>query len=123
MSLAQRVKQSVDKAFNSLDDLAGPMVIVSQASDPTYSASSGSLTKDEGAVTVEAIFDRYDTDRVDGTIIQTEDRLILAKPIDGLIPKIGDTIEDFDGIIYNIMDVDAVKAYNQVFLWEIRARR
>lgn len=123
MSLKRRVIQSVNKAFNALDDLAGPMTVNSQTSDPVYNTSTGALTKSQSSFTVEAVFDKYETDRVDGTVIQREDRLILVKPVTNFVPKVGDTITDAGGIDYNIMDVEAITAYDEVFLWEIQARR
>lgn len=99
------------------------MTLVSQSSDPTYEATTGEVTRDERSHTVTAIFDEYETDRVDGTIIQREDRMILVKPKSGVSPRIGDTIQDVDGVVYNIMDVNAIKSYDQVFLWELQARK
>lgn len=123
MSLANRITQSVNKAFISLDDLAGDMTLRSQTSDPVYDEIAGSVTKTEKVFIVQGIFDKYETDRVDGTIIQKEDRLILVKPLDGLVPKISDTITGPDNIEYNIMDVNAITAYDIVFLWELQARK
>jgi len=123
MSLKQRISQSVDRAFIALDDLKGPMVLVSQTADPTYDPQTGQVTKTEASYTVDAVFDRYETDRVDGTVIQKEDRLILVKPQTGLVPKVGDRITDAAGIQYDIMDVESIIAYDEVFLWELQARR
>lgn len=123
MSLAQRISRSIDEAFRALDDLAGPMTLVSQSADPTYTPSNGSVTKNESSFTVTAVFDNYESDRVDGTVVQREDRKILVKPQEGLVPKVGDTITDAAGVVYNIMDVESVTAYNQVFLWELQARK
>jgi hypothetical protein len=123
MALKQKITQAVNQAFIALDDLKGPMTVTVQTADPTYVAATGVVSKTEKTVSVEAVFDRYDTDRVDGTVIQREDRLILVKPKTDFEPGIGDTIEDADGITYNIMDVDAIKAYDQVFLWELQARK
>lgn len=123
MSLQQRITQSVNRAFNALDDLKGPMIVRSLVSDPTYDTSTGTLTKTEQAFTVQAVFDKYETDRVDGTVIQREDRLILVQPLAGFTPKVSDTIEDAAGIVYNIMDVEAITAYDEVFLWELQARK
>lgn len=123
MALEQRITQSVNRAFIALEDLKGPMTVQSQSSDPTYDAASGDVTKVQKTFTVEAVFDTYETDRVDGTVIQKEDRLILVKPLTDFLPKIGDTITDGDGILYNIMDVEAVKAYDAVFLWELQVRK
>ncbi|MDJ0952476.1 MAG: hypothetical protein QNJ81_02235 [Acidimicrobiia bacterium] len=123
MSLKQRISRSVDKAFIALDDLAGPMTLRSQTGDPTYDATSGTMTKNERTFTVQAIFDKYETDRVDGTVIQKEDRLILVKPQTDLRPKVGDNITDAEGIMYEIMDVESITAYDEVFLWELQARK
>jgi len=123
MSLKRRILRSVETAFKALDDLAGPMVIRSQTGDPNYDTTSGAVTKSEQTFTVEAIFDNYETDRVDGTVIQQEDRLILVKPQTDLRPKIGDKITDGEGITYEIMDVNYITAYDTVFLWEIQARK
>jgi len=122
MSLEKRLQNSVDKAFNALDDLAGDMTITSVSSS-AYVPSTGALTKVEAGIIVQGIFDTYESDRVDGTVIQREDRLILVKPVDTYTPKIGDTITDPDGIIYNIMDFNEIKAYDKAFLWELQARK
>lgn len=122
MSLEKRLERAVDKAFKALDDLAGPMIIQS-VSNSQYDPSAGTLAKTEQSVTVEAVFDTYESDRVDGTLIQREDRLILVKPVDTYIPKIGDTITDPAGIVYNIMDFNEIKTYNKPFLWELQARK
>ena len=122
MSLKQRIAQSVDAAFRALDDLAGDMVLVSQTGDPSYEATTGVVTKNETSFTVTAVFDNYETDRVDGTVVQKEDRKILVKPQTDLRPKIGDKITDAEGITYEIMDVEYITAYDQVFLWELQAR-
>ncbi len=122
MSLEKRLQRAVDKAFKSLDDLAGPMTITS-VSTSSYDPTSGVLIKTEVGVVVEAVFDMYESDRVDGTVIQREDRKILIKPVDSYVPKIGDTITDSNGIIYNIMDFEEVKAYDKAFLWELQGRK
>ena len=123
MSLKNRISQSVTKAFNALDDLKGPMTVTSQVSDPVYDPSTGTVTKSSLTFTVQAVFDSYELDRVDGTMIQREDRRILIKPLAGFAPKVGDTIQDGDLITYTIMDVDAVKTFDEVFLWEVQARK
>jgi len=123
MALSQRITQAVNRAFVALDDLVGPMSVTSQTADPTYDPTDGSVSKIEKTVIVEGVFDRYDTDRVDGTIITIEDRLILVKPKAGFTPKIGDTILGPDSIVYNILGVDSIIAYDQVFLWELQARK
>lgn len=123
MSLEQRIVRAVDTAFRKLDDLVGPMTIRSQTGDPGYDTASGAITKNEKTFTVEAIFDNYETDRVDGTVIQKEDRMVLVKPQTDLRPKIGDTITDGEGITYEIMDVNYITAYDTVFLWELQARK
>lgn len=123
MSLENRLTQAVNRAFIALDDLAGDMTLRSQTGDPVYDEITGTVTKVEKVFIVQAIFDRYETDRVDGTIIQKEDRLILVKPLSGLTPKIGDTIEDASSQLYEIMDVESIIAYDNVFLWEVQARK
>lgn len=123
MSLEQRIVRAVDTAFRKLDDLVGPMTLRSQTGDPGYDASAGTVTKSEKTFTVDAIFDNYETDRVDGTVIQQEDRMILVKPQTDLRPKVGDKITDGEGITYEIMDVNYITAYDRVFLWELQARK
>lgn len=123
MSLKQKVTKSVDKAFIALDDLAGDMTLMSQTADPTYNTTTGVVTKIETSFTVKAVFDKYESDRVDGTLIQKEDRLILVKPVTGLVPKVSDTITGPDGTEYSIMDVEAITAYDEVFLWELQVRK
>lgn len=122
MSLEKRLERAVDKAFRALDDLAGPMVINSVSSSK-YTPSTGSLAKSEQNIVVEAVFDTYDSDRIDGTVIQAEDRLVLVKPVDTYTPKIGDTITGPDGIMYDIMDFESVKTFNKPFLWELQVRK
>lgn len=122
MSLQNRLTQSVNRAFIALDDLAGDMTITSVSND-SYDPHTGVLTQTSTPYTVEAIFDTYESDRVDGTVIQAEDRLVLVKPIDTFKPKIGDTVTDPEGIIYNILDVADVRAYDKSFLWELQARK
>ena len=123
MSLAQRVTSSVNRAFVALDDLKGDMIIKTVEANPAYDAALGTLEKIEKSYTVEAVFDSFETDRVDGTIIQKEDRKILVKPVTTFTPKIGDTITDGDNVLYEIMDVETVKAYGVAFLWELQARK
>jgi len=122
VSLENRLTQSVDRAFNALEDLAGDMIITSVVTDG-YTPSTGVVDQTETPYTVTAVFDTYETDRVDGTIIQAEDRLVLVKPVDTFKPKIGDTIEDPDGIVYNVMNFTDVRAYDKSFLWELQARK
>ena len=122
MSLQNRLTQSVNRAFIALDDLAGDMTITSVSND-SYDPHTGVLTQISTPYIVEAIFDTYESDRVDGTVIQAEDRLVLVKPIDTFKPKIGDTVTDPEGIIYNILDVADVRAYDKSFLWELQARK
>ena len=122
MSLQNRLTQSVNRAFIALDDLAGDMTITSVSND-SYDPHTGVLTQTSTPYIVEAIFDTYESDRVDGTVIQAEDRLVLVKPIDTFKPKIGDTVTDPEGIIYNILDVADVRAYDKSFLWELQARK
>lgn len=122
MSLESKVKNSVDRAFVALDDLKGPMTITSIATD-SYDPYTGALVQTPTEHEVEAVFDIYETARVDGTVIQASDRLVLVKPIDAFKPKIGDTITDPEGIIYNIMDFTDVRAYDTSFLWELQARK
>jgi hypothetical protein len=122
MSLKNRLLQSVDRAFNALDDLVGDMTITSISND-SYDPNTGVVSQTSTPYVVTAVFDTYETDRVDGTIIQAEDRLILVKPVNTFIPKIGDTIEGPSGIVYNIMDFNDVRAYDQSFLWELQARK
>ena len=119
MSLKQRIRQSVDRAFIALDDLAGPMTVKSLRGDPTYDPTNGAVTKSEQTFTVEAVFDMYATDRANGTVLQKEERLILVKPQDGLRPKVGDTIADAEAIVYEVLDVEYITAYDEVFLWEL----
>lgn len=122
MSLQNRLTQSVNKAFIALDDLAGEMTITSVSND-SYDTNSGVVSQTLTPYVVEAIFDTYETDRVDGTIIQAEDRLVLVKPLLTFKPKIGDTITDPEGIVYNILDVADVRAYDTSFLWELQVRK
>lgn len=122
MSLENRLTQSVDRAFNALEDLAGDMVITSIVTND-YDPNTGVVDQTETPYVVTAVFDKYETDRIDGTIIQAEDRLVLIKPIDAFKPKIGDTIEDPEGIIYNILNFIDVRAYDKSFLWELQARK
>jgi len=122
MSLENRLVQSVDRAFNALEDLAGDMTITSVSND-SYDPNTGVLTQTSTPYVVTAVFDTYETDRVDGTIIQSEDRLVLIQPVDTFRPKIGDTITDPDGIVYNILNFKDVRAYDRSFLWELQARK
>jgi len=123
MSLKQRITQSVNRAFIALDDLAGPMEYSSLNSDPSYDANTGLSTESRSNFIVQAIFDNYETNRQPGTMIQEESRKILVKPLTGLSPKVGDTIQDADEIVYTVMNVNSITAYNQVFLWELMVNK
>lgn len=122
MGLESILEQSVTKAFNALDDLVGEFTITSVAND-SYDANTGVVTQTSTPYIVEGAFSVYETDRVDGTIIQAEDRLVLVKPIETFTPKIGDSITGPDGVVYEVMDVEDVKTYDKSFLWELQARK
>jgi hypothetical protein len=122
MSLENRLTQSVTRAFQALDDLAGLMTITSISND-SYDPHTGILFQTFTPYVVTAVFDMYETDRIDGTIIQSEDRRVLVKPVSTFKPKIADTIEDSEGVVYNIMNFIDIRAYDTSFLWELQVRK
>jgi hypothetical protein len=120
MSLEKKLVQSVERAFTALDDLAGTFII--KEVDETYDPITGSPNRVETSHTVTGIFDSFETDRLDNTIIESGDVKVLIKPIDAFKPSVGDAFVD-GATEYTVMNVESVRAYDKDFLWELHVRK
>ena len=120
MSLKQRVTRAVDKAFDALDDLVGPMTITYSTGDPTHDPNTGVITRNEVSFQVQAAFDDSEIEQKGDTLVPKDARKILVKPVTGMTPRIGGTcLDQASNVTYSILRADPVIAYDQVFLWEL----
>lgn len=120
MSLEKKLIQSIDKAFIALDDLAGTFTITEV--DENYDPVTGNVNRVETNHTVTGVFDNFETDRIDNTLIETGNVRVLIKPIDTFKPSVGDVFVA-NSIEYTVMDVESVRAYDKDFLWELHVRK
>jgi hypothetical protein len=120
MSLEKKLERSVDKAFLALDDLSGIFTIKEVTT--SYDPVTGSDGRTEISHTVTGVFDTFETDRLENTVIETGDVKVLIKPIAAFKPSVGDVFVA-DSVEYTVMNVESVRAYDKDFLWELHVRK
>jgi hypothetical protein len=120
MSMTTNLVSAVNKAFSSLGDLVGELVVKSHTE--SYSVDTGIVTKTTQETTVDGVVSEYESQDVDGSVIQREDRRILIRHVEGLSIKIGDEIEDESGITYVVQDPKQIRPRDVTLLWDIRGR-
>ena len=120
MSMTATLVASVDRAFRSLGDLIGKLTIRSHVE--TYVIATGAVSKVTTETEVEGIVAEYESEDIDGTVVQREDRRIFIKPVTGLVITVGDEIVDEDGITYTVQNPKQIRPRDTVLLWDIHAR-
>jgi hypothetical protein len=121
MSLENKIVRAVDRAFSSLDDLAGPFTINEVVE--TYDPVTGSANRVETPYIVTGIFDSFSAEELNtNTLIESGDVKVLIKPIDSFKPSIGDVLV-YNTIEYTILNVESITAYDKDFLWELHVRK
>lgn len=121
MSLEGRLTAAVNRAFIALDDLAGTFTI-NEIDTSGYDPVTGNTNEVKTPHTVTGIFDSFDTEGLDKTVIESSDLKVLVLPIDAFKPSVGDTLIA-NSIEYTVMDVGFIRAYDKDFLWELRVRK
>jgi hypothetical protein len=112
---------------NTADELLtefGQGCILTSITDGAYDPATGDAqTLSVLHPIIAAIFD-YPQRFIDGTLIRTGDKRVLASPVGLTVePKPGDTLTDATGKVYQVIDAKATAPAGTVVLWTIQVRK
>lgn|SRR5690606_14076652 len=120
MSMSAKLSSAVTKAYQSLGDLATSLVVRKQSE--SYDPSTGILTRSSEDFDVLGVKGSFESDEIDGSIIQAKDVRFFVKHVDGLTIEIGDQIID-GSQTYEVTRPNRIQPGNMILLWDVGCRQ
>ena len=118
MGIKTTFQTTADKMFVIFADFV-KSVSYQQFTDGTYNPTTGSSGSYAAATTIDVVFTSYRVEQIDGTVIQVNDKLALAKNLT-FTPKATDKFTQ-DSVIWNVVSAD--DGGTDGILWNIQVRR
>lgn len=87
----------------------------------THNTATGVVTETNSDTTIWAVFTTFNTNDIDGTLIQRADRKVLIAALDAT-PTKRHKIVDSDDKIWEIKDVETVQPGDLAILHKVQAR-
>jgi hypothetical protein len=102
----------------------GQSCSLGSVTDGAYDPATGEAAPAATAHAITAAVFDYPQRFIDGTLIRTGDKRVLASPVGLAVePKPGDTLTDSAGKVYQVIDAKATAPAGTVVLWTIQVRK
>jgi len=120
MGLAEIFRDAAEAIVEAFDDIPLSVTYVQKGAS-TYTPGTGAVTSTDTEYTTTAIFDEYEMNEIDNSVIRATDKLayIASNDLD-VTPVVDDEIVDADSVTWQII---SVKSDPADALWVLQIRK